>query len=153
MIRALLIQRPWIDMILNNTKKWEIRGSRTNISERIALVPSGSGTVVGVCQLVECKGPLTAAEFRKNAAKAGLRPDEARRRPYPKTYAWVLEKPMRLKRPIAYKHPSGAIIWVRIEGKTERRIRQAVSRQFPVKSKSPTGLAQMSIFDICDRRC
>lgn len=135
MIRALLIQRHWIDTILDGTKKWEIRGSRTRITGTIALVPSGSGTIVAVCQLVGCKGPLTAAEFMKNAARAGLRPDEAKKRPYSKTYAWVLENPIRLKRPIAYKHPAGAIIWVRIEGTAERQLRRAVSQQPKANSK------------------
>jgi hypothetical protein len=125
MTHALLIRRPWIDKILEGKKRWEIRGSRTKITGTIGLIFSGSGTIVGVCNLFNCRGPLSAREFRKNARKAGLSPSEARRRPYPKTYAWVLENAKRLKRPVPYKHPSGAIIWVRLSGKVERAIRQA----------------------------
>jgi hypothetical protein len=43
----------------------------------VALVPSSSGTVIGVCDVVDCIGPLTAEAFRKNANKAGIRPNEA----------------------------------------------------------------------------
>ena len=89
-MRALLIRHPHIDKILDCDKTWEIRGSRTNIRGPIALVASGSGTVIGVCELVDCIGPLTANSFRKNAAKAGMRPSEATLGGYRQTYAWVL---------------------------------------------------------------
>ena len=62
-MRALLIRRPWIDMILDGKKTWEIRGSRTWVRGQIRLIASRSGTVVGVCDLVDCIGPLTAEEF------------------------------------------------------------------------------------------
>jgi hypothetical protein len=77
MLRALLIRRPFIDMILDGKKSWEIRGSRTGIRETIGLIASWSGTVVGLCDLVDCTGPLKAEVFRKNAAQAGLRSAEA----------------------------------------------------------------------------
>ena len=53
-MKALLIKTPWIDKILDGKKTWEIRGSATKIRGRIALVQSGSGTVVGICELVDC---------------------------------------------------------------------------------------------------
>jgi hypothetical protein len=41
---------------------------------------------------------------------------------YRQTYAWVLEKPRILKRPVPYQHPSGAVIWARLDDKAERKI-------------------------------
>src|ERR1017187_7955597 len=114
-MRALLIRHPWIDMILDGGKTWEIRGSRTSVRCQIALIASGSGTVVGVCDLVDCIGPLTANQFRTNAKKAGMRPSEATLGWYRQTYAWVMAKPRRLKHPVPYEHPSGAVIWVRLD--------------------------------------
>ena len=35
----------------------------------------------------------------------------------------ILSKPKRLKKSVAYKHPSGAIIWVTLDSSVERRIR------------------------------
>ncbi len=90
-MRALVIRRPWIDKILEGEKIWEIRGSRTSVRGQIGLIASRSGTVVGICDLVDCIGPLTAGEFRKNAKKAGMRPSEATLGYYRQTYAWVLE--------------------------------------------------------------
>jgi hypothetical protein len=124
MMRALLIRRPWIDKILNGEKTWEIRGSRTSVQGQIGLIASRSGTVIGVCDLVECVGPLTADKFRKNAEKAGMRPSEATLGYYRQTYAWVLEKPRMLKRPVPYQHPSGAVIWVKLDPGVEREIRK-----------------------------
>ena len=127
MLRALLIRHPHIDKILDGEKTWEIRGSRTNIRGPIALVASGTGTVIGVCELVDCVGPLTSDGFRKNAAKAGMRPSEAKLGGYRQTYAWVLANPKGLKKPVAYKHPPGAIIWVTLDRNVEWRIRRQLS--------------------------
>jgi hypothetical protein len=123
MFRGLLIRRPWVDMILDGKKSWEIRGSRTAIRGVIGLIPSGSGTIAGVCEIVDCIGPLTANALRKNAVNAGMRPSEARLGGYRNTFAWVLAKPRYLKKPVPYKHPSGAVIWVCLDGKVERAIR------------------------------
>lgn len=122
-MRALLIRRPWIDKILDGEKTWEIRGSRTSVGGQIGLIASGSGTVVGVCDLSGCIGPLTADEFRKNAKKAGKRPSEVTLGYYRQTYAWVLKNARRLQRPVPYKHPSGAVIWVRLETAVEKKIK------------------------------
>src|SRR5450432_3151144 len=121
-MRALLVRHPWIDMILEGRKTWEIRGSATSVRGTIGLVPSGSGTVIGVCDVVGCEGPLTADGYRKNAKKAGMRAGEARLGRYRQTYAWVLENPQYLKRPVAYRHPPGAVIWVRLDDTVEREI-------------------------------
>ena len=121
-LRALLIRHPHIDSILQGKKTWEIRGAKTLVRETIGLIASGSGTVIGVCDLVDCLGPLTAELFRKNAEKAGMRPRDAKLGYYRQTYAWVLEKPRLLERPVQYQHPLGAVIWVTLDGNVERAI-------------------------------
>jgi len=117
--RALLIRHPWIDKILAGEKTWEIRGSRTTIRGTIGLIPSASGTVAGACDVIDCVGPLSAEMFRKNAAKAGMTPSEATLGHYRNTYAWVLANPRRFAKPVPYKHPSGAVIWVSLDSKVE----------------------------------
>lgn len=123
-MRALLIRPQWLEKILKGTKTWEIRGSKTLIRGTIALVPSGSGTIVGLCDLIDCIGPLTDDVFRKNASKAGMRADEAKLGWYRNTYAWVLASPRYLKKRVKYVHPSGAVIWVKLETKVENAIRK-----------------------------
>ena len=56
--------------------------------------------MIGVCDLVDCVGPLSANAFRSNARKAGKPPAEAQLGFYAKTYAWVLANPRLLKQPL-----------------------------------------------------
>lgn len=110
---ALLIRSPWIDKILKGTKSWEMRGTSTRKRGRIGLVKSGTGTVVGVADLIDVVGPLSKSEFVANARKAGLSGAAAGKGlPYLRTFAWVIGRPRRLSRPVPYKHPCGAIVWV-----------------------------------------
>ena len=122
-MRALLIREPWVKLILDGKKASEIRGSATTIRETIALVPSRSGTVIGVCDLIDCIGPLSPEQYRKNARKAGMRPAEATLGYYKNTYAWVMSSPRYLKRPVPYRHPNGAIVWVQLDRTVERAVR------------------------------
>jgi hypothetical protein len=112
-MRGLLIKEPWIDYILAGNKTWEIRGRKTNRRGRIALIRSGSGLIVGVCDLLGVRGPLSKEELLQNIDKhliprsvieSGLR--------YKKPHAWVLENARALDLPITYQHPPGAVIWV-----------------------------------------
>ena len=128
-LRALLIRRPWIDMILDGKKTWEIRGSRTLMRGRVALVVSGTGTVFGVCDLVDCVGPITAEAFRTNAKKVGIRPSEATLGHYRQTYAWVLKNARRLERPVPYQHPPGAIIWVKLDSAVEKKVKAQFGKE------------------------
>jgi len=56
-------------MILEGKKTCEIRGSRTNKRERIALIRCSSGLVVGTCEIVDVIGPLSKREMLKNFKK------------------------------------------------------------------------------------
>ncbi|MEC7583714.1 MAG: ASCH domain-containing protein [Planctomycetota bacterium] len=51
-MKGLLVKQPWIDKILSGKKTWELRGSATRNLGKIALLESGSGLVVGTCDLV-----------------------------------------------------------------------------------------------------
>lgn len=126
MMRALLIRHPWVDLILDGKKTWEIRGSRTAVRGIIGLIPSGSGTVAGVCEVVDCIGPISAEVFRQNAAKAGMRPTDVQLGRYRNTYAWVLANAKPLERPVPYEHPYGAVIWVNLDRSVERAIRRRI---------------------------
>ena len=121
---ALIIKKPWLDKILAGTKIWEIRGSRTNIRGTIGLIESRSGTVVGLCEVIDCIGPLTAEEYRRNARRAGMLPAEANLGGYKNTFAWVLANARRFKTPVPYRHPSGAVIWVALDEATERAVQR-----------------------------
>jgi predicted kinase len=125
-MRALLIRSPHIEKILEGKKIWEIRGSRTDVREQVGLVRSGSGTIIGVCDVVDCIPILTDEQFRRNARKAGSKPSEVSLGHYKNTFAWVLANPQYLKAPVPYKHPTGAIIWVKLDAQVEKAVQRAV---------------------------
>lgn len=119
---GLLILKEPLDKILAGTKTWEIRGKATARRGPIALIESKSGNVVGTCDIVDVFGPLTLAELRRNARRTGFRPEELR---YATTYAWVMHNARRLPEPVPYRHPPGAVIWVRLETSVLHRLRHA----------------------------
>lgn len=126
MLDGLLIRAPWIDKILDGSKTWEIRGSHTYKEGRVALIESGTGTIVGVAELFGVVGPLSLQELSQNWKQAGFEKGERLYRlPYKKTFAWVMRNSKRLRQPVPYDHPSGAVIWVRLKPSVE----QAVLRQ------------------------
>ncbi|MGA2723367.1 MAG: hypothetical protein ABSG79_13255 [Bryobacteraceae bacterium] len=57
-----------------------------------------------------------------------MRPREAQLGWYRNTYAWVVAKPRRLKKPVPYKHPSGAVIWVSLGTKIQQAIQEQLRR-------------------------
>jgi hypothetical protein len=127
-MKALLIRSPWIEKILDGKKTWEIRGSRTTVRGPVGLIRSGTGKIIGLCDVVDCIPLLSEEQFRKNARKAGMKPSEAGLGFYKNTFAWVLANPKSLKAPVSYKHPNGAVIWVKLDKRTERAVRKASLR-------------------------
>lgn len=109
-MKGLIIKSPWVEMILDGLKPWEIRGSYSHVRGKVALIRSGSKSVVGYANMTGCLGPFTKEEFAKYQGKhhaVGFTK-------YKKIYAWVLEDVEKLETPIPYKHPQGAIIWVNL---------------------------------------
>lgn len=113
-MKGLIIKKPWIDYILDGRKTWEIRGSNTHIRGKIALIQSGSGLIVGTAELVDSK-KLSLEEYQ-NAVEFHCIED-CSIAPYKNIYAWVLFNAVRLKTPIHYHHPLGAVIWVNLDDK------------------------------------
>lgn len=128
-MRGLLIRQPWIGKIMDGQKTWEIRGANTNIRGKIGLIQSQTGTVVGTADLVDVKGPLTKKQMLANVNKHQIPAQSLRQggMPYQKTYAWVLENAKRLRRPVPYDHPSGAVIWVKLPDESVGRRVNAVA--------------------------
>ena len=65
---GLIIKDPWIGMVLDNFKSWEIRGSKTEKRGTIYLIRSGSGYIVGQTDIVGCI-ELTEERFEENKEK------------------------------------------------------------------------------------
>jgi len=124
-MKGLIIKTPWIDKILDGEKIWEIRGSKTKIRDTIALIKSGSGTVVGICDLEDVIGPLSISKLKRSKSFHAISPNRFKNGlPYSDAYAWVLSNVKRLNKPVPYDHPRGAVIWVNLPTAVVNKIRR-----------------------------
>jgi hypothetical protein len=115
LMKALIIKKQWLDLIFSGKKSWELRSTSTKIRGKIGLIQSGSGRIMGTCELVDAIGPLTIEELRRSSSKHGVpRSALGAVLPYKRTFAWVLAEPTRFSRPRRYEHPQGAVIWVNV---------------------------------------
>lgn len=111
--KGLIINTPYIDWILEGRKTWELRSQQTLQRGPIALIQKGSGLVVGVARLVGSKGPLTESEMAASGHLHAMPPDQLELPEFSKyRHAWVLSDAKRLRRPVSYVHPNGAVKWV-----------------------------------------
>jgi hypothetical protein len=110
-------------------KIWEIRGRSTHIRGPILIIKSGTGQVFGTADLVRVLGPLELEDLVDASELPRQEREEFRRSglPYPKTYAYVFSNPRRFNRPIPYRHPSGAVTWVRLPDVDLGAVRDASS--------------------------
>ena len=108
--RGLIIRQPWIGRILDGSKTWEMRSAPTKVRGRIALIEQGSGTIVGECCIVGCPQPSIPIE-RFTAWHQVYNRDLLKKWRHP----WELEQVKRYDKPIPYKHPQGAVVWVDLE--------------------------------------
>ena len=111
--RGLILRPVWLDRILAGTKTWEIRGTNTAIRGPIGLIASGSGTIIGLVDLIGTEF-LTPAAYLAGFPHHAIpcRPDQPL--PYLYTWAWHVARPWRFPTPIPYHHPQGAVRWVRL---------------------------------------
>src|SRR5438128_1666594 len=116
-MKALIIAEPWISAILKGEKTWEMRKTGCKLRGPIALIKKGSGHVVGTADVADCRPPLRSPE-EYAAAEPYHRVGPSRRE---SAFAegwrtpWVLANARLLPKPVPYKHPSGAVIWVNLE--------------------------------------
>ncbi len=108
--RALIIDKPWIEYILQRLKPWEMRSGNVKIRGWIGLIEKGSGKIVGVCKIVDCLAPMTLEELEQNFDKHRV---DYRNTPEAMKWntPWVLEDVRRID-PVPYVHKSGAVKWV-----------------------------------------
>lgn len=116
-MRALVIDEPWITAILKGDKLWEMRKKNCNIRGEIALIRKGSGLVVGTANIVDSR-PLIVTRADYAAAEPKHRiPPGRQEQAFTDGWCtpWVLANAKSLQKPVRYKHPSGAVVWVNLE--------------------------------------
>ena len=122
---ALLVRPPWAERIAVGQKTWEIRSRRTGVRGQIAIAQAGTGTLVGVCRPHDVLGPLDADAYRSSwRLWGGEGPEPVP--PYPRTFAWVLRGARAFASPVPYRHPLGAVVWVRLGPEVRLSIGEAL---------------------------
>ncbi len=119
--RGLVIRPPAVEQILSGTKCWEIRGRPVRIRGPVALIEVGSSRIRGVCEIVDCLGPLSVSVMECNL-HLHCAPERFWRGPdgYTEVFAWVLDRPRRLRPEWRYIHPRGAVTWVNLRNRLIR---------------------------------
>lgn len=118
-MKALIIDEPWISKILDGSKTWEMRSRNTAKRGWIALARKGSGMIVGVARLTSCTGPLSLSQITESATRHRIPIEEfTSGRAAKWNVAWHLEGARPLAQPLAYRHPAGAVVWVRLDDAT-----------------------------------
>lgn len=110
-MKGIVIKQPWIDLIFDGKKTWEIRSKTAKIRGKIALIQSGSGLVIGTVELADSK-ELSFEEYQRSGAFHAIEDTSIIK--YKKIHAWVLQNAVRFETPIPYTHPQGAVIWVNL---------------------------------------
>ena len=108
----LIVQEPWISLILDGYKTWEIRGQvcKKAKGEKVYLALSGGGGIIlGCVKFVKSHGPLSRADYGAAAERHCVAGEAL---PYGgNTHAWELSSPVRFRMPVPYRRKQGVVVW------------------------------------------
>ena len=113
-MKGLVIDEPWVSMIVAGQKTWEMRSRNTMVRGRIGLIKKGSKTVIGVADLVGTVPKLSLLALRASASKHQV-PASQIDEDFKHNTAWVLERARPLGQPVPFRFPAGAVIWVNLD--------------------------------------
>lgn len=123
---GLIIKKKWLDLIMSGKKTLEIRGCDTHkLNEPIYLLESGTHLVRGICIIVSSH-LMTYQNWEKfkNLHCVNLSFLELNKH-YHTAYGWELKDVKPVKETLYYKHPKGAVIWVKDVKFTETKNEKA----------------------------
>lgn len=111
--KGLVIDAPWISLILSGQKDWEMRSTGTAHRGWFGLIWKGMGSVYGVARLTGAGGPLSTQEMVEAFEHHRIPEEMIRSGAVAKwNRPWFLTNVIRLPTPVRYKHPNGAVTWV-----------------------------------------
>ncbi len=136
-MKGLVVDEPWISMILRGDKQWEMRSQATAIRGLIALIRKGSGAVVGVARVTGCRGPLDIEQLRAHAGQHRVPLAEFESGRAAKwTTAWELVDARPLPTPVHYRHPYGAVIWVNLDAGVQAAVEAQLDDEPPIEIRT-----------------
>lgn len=118
-MKGFIVTERWMKRILSGEKLWDVRNGTTKIRGKIYLIQSGTKCIVGECELIDSI-KLNHTIFVENKDKHCIEKN-FNEISYKNPHAWVINKNSVRKydKPVRYNHPSGAIIWVNLEGRCD----------------------------------
>jgi hypothetical protein len=123
-MKALVIDVPWINLILDGSKTWEMRSIQTKLRGQFGLIRKGSGMVWGVASLSDCGEAMEANELIRHFDKHRIPEQMIRTGEVAKwNRPWKLTSVRKLAKPVPYKHKPGAVTWVNLEPDVAANIR------------------------------
>jgi hypothetical protein len=124
-LKGLVIDEPWIGLILRGEKTWEMRKTACHQRGMIALIRKGSGQIVGTAEITDSLPPLESLAAYSEAEPHHRIPSDRQPRAFGDGWRtpWVLTNVRRIAEPVSYKHPSGAVIWVNLDQETTAAVR------------------------------
>jgi hypothetical protein len=130
--RGLVIDQPWVGLIADRKKTWEMRTRPTKVRGWIGLIEKRTGTVIGIACLMGSQPSLERNLHHLHFKEHRVPPGSGRKK-YDGKYLtpWVLAKAFRLARPLPYQHPSGAVTWVRFADEVSRSLTRRLRATYP----------------------
>ncbi len=113
-MNGLIIKKKWLNLIVSGKKTIEIRGNNTQKqNETIYLLESGTHRVVATA-IISSTYPISCSDWAEERDKhcVDISYTDIKKR-YKTPYAWVLSKIKPIEDIWYYKHPQGAVIWVK----------------------------------------
>ena len=140
--KALIIADPWINLILDGHKIWEMRSTASSHRGWFGLIRKGTGAVWGVARLIDVKAPLSPEEMVVNYDKHQIPEAMIRNGQVAKwNVPWVLADVIRLKTPVHYTHKSGAVTWVELDQNASEIIVRQLGQPIAKSIFTPTSMA------------
>lgn len=111
---ALIIDKPWINLILSGQKSWEMRTTKFKKLGYIGLVQKGSKSITGIARIEGYSDRLTLDELKRSEDKHRVPEYQYSAASYKWFYAMKLTDVVQLSQPISYEHKNGTVIWVKL---------------------------------------
>jgi len=145
--KGLIIDKPWISLILSGQKTWEMRSNVTSHRGWFGLIWKGMGTVYGVARLTDVGIALAPAEMIETfeyhqIPEAMIRSGEVSKWNVP----WKMADVRRLPVPVRYKHKNGAVTWVEFDDGVSHAISAQLNRIFSDTPSRPVQPAESKPF-------
>lgn len=91
-MKCLFVRPPFSGYIVDGIKLIEYRTRKTYLRGRIGIIESGTGTVIGDVEIVDCRFD---SKFQ--------------------IYEWYLDDPRRYATPVPFEHKQGAMVWIDLD--------------------------------------